>query len=507
MRERGRRRSAVIIVCAGLTLGSLSSIASAATPDGEPAPGFATWGGSSYIQIPETTSLPAGTTLTDIAAGYDFLVGLLSDGRVRVWGAHAHVAGFDTWTDDLADTKVTAIAADSDDVMVLTEDGQLRSHGMGTSLGDLATPAELDGKTVVDFGVTKRSAAALTSDGHVVAWGHDNSADGSGGDITHVPSTVVDATVTDLDVGDYGRAVALLSNGEVVEWGYQAAAFPTAPAGDPYTQVSTGLCDTLAVTASGKVVQRASCPFDPVPASLQGQVVTKVETRGATALALTADHHVVQWEDPDYPQPTPNTLAHRTVTAIAVGDNWQAAAVLGQFSGASATVTGESTVGNTLAASSTSSSISTSTTYQWLRDGQPIAGSSHPTYKLTTQDRGHRISAVATLAASLYDNASAQSARTAVVRMPARTFHVDMSQHEVRRTHRFTVAVSGLASGEAYTIRLAGRRVTTGHASKAGRLSRVIKMPASLSLARHRVDVVGWQADRSGGRTVRTLRR
>jgi hypothetical protein len=507
MTRHVHRWATATVLCAGLALGSLPIVAEAVTPDGEPAPGFVTWGGSSHVQIPGTTSLPAGTRVTDIAAGYDFLVGLLSDGQVRVWGAQAHAEGYDTWTDDLADTPVTAIAADSDDVMVLTEDGELRSHGMGTYLHDLDPPAELDGKTVVDFGVTYRAAAALTSDGHVVAWGHDNSTDDSAGDITHVPSSVANATVTDLDVGDNGTAVALLSTGEVVEWGYGAAEFPAAPAGDPYTQVSTGLCDTLAVTASGKVVQQPFCRFDPVPSSLDGQVVTTVETRGATALALTADHRVVQWVDPDYPQPTPNTLANRTVTAVAVGDNWQAAAVLGEFSDATATVTGQPMVGKTLTASSTSTPTAESASYQWLRDGVPIVDATGPTYIVKTPDRGHRLGVTATLSSANYDDASVESARTSAVRMPTKAFRVDRGGYRVRRTYHFTVSASGLAAGEAYTIRLAGRQLATGHASKAGKFSRSLKMPASMSLARHRLTVAGWQTDRLGTKYVRTIRR
>jgi hypothetical protein len=126
---------------------------------------------------------------------------------------------------------------------------------------------------------------------------------------------------------------------------------------------------------------------------------------------------------------------------------------------------------------------------------------------VTPQERGHRLTVTATFSSPGYLDTSVQSARTATVRMPADAFHVDRGSYRIRRTHRFTSTASGLASGEAYTIRLAGRQVATGHASSAGSLSRLIKMPASLSLGRHRLTVVGWQSDRSGSKFVRTIRR
>jgi alpha-tubulin suppressor-like RCC1 family protein len=135
MRRHGSRSVAVILVSAALGLGSLPSTAVAATPDGQPAPEFLTWGGDPYLDIPEVTSLPAGTTVTDLAAGGDFLVGLLSDGHVRVWG---QLNGSAEWTDSLADTKVVAIAAGMDDAMVLTEDGDLRSWGLSSGFHDYA---------------------------------------------------------------------------------------------------------------------------------------------------------------------------------------------------------------------------------------------------------------------------------------------------------------------------------------------------------------------------------
>jgi hypothetical protein len=371
----------------------------------------------------------------------------------------------------------------------------------------LDTPPALEGETVVDFAVTRNPAAvALTSDGHVVAWGRAASSDPDAADVTRVPDSVEQATVTDVDVGDYGRAVALLSTGEVIEWGPGATTFPAAPPGDPYTQVSAGYWNTLAVTASGKVVQRADVLWEPVPSSLDGKVVTKVDTESNVALALTADGHVVQWGDTEYPPAPASALAGRTATAITVGITAPSVAVLGEFSGGPA-VSGTPTVGRTLTATSTLSPTPTSTTYQWLRDGRPITGRTSPTYTVTLQDRGHRLSVAATPSLAAYADHAVVSAPTATVRLPARTFHVATGRYQIRRGQRFVVTASGLAPGETYTIRVGGRRLTTGSASASGGLWRRVTMPASLSLASHWVTVVGWQADRSGSRLVRTVRR
>jgi hypothetical protein len=505
MRPHGRRLRLGALLGVALLVGSLPSAASGATPDGKHGVEFYTWGGDDKSGISELTSLPPGVTVTDLVGGCRFVAALLSDGSVRVWGSQPPMG----WTDSaLGDTKAVAIAAGYWDLMVLTDSGELRDFGLGAALHALDTPPGLEGKTVVDFGVTRTPAAlALTSDGHVVAWGRDHSSDPAAPDITHVPDVVAQNTVTDIDVGDDARAEALLSTGEVVEWGPSATAFPAAPPGDPYTQVSIGDRETLAVTASGKVVQQADEPWEPVPSSLDGKVVTKVDTESTVALALTADGHVVQWGDTLYPPPAPpSVLAGRTVTAVAMGITTPSAAVLGEFSG-STTVTGQATVGQTLTASSTVSPTPTSTTYQWLRDGQPIADSTSSTYALTMQDRGHRISAVATSSLPAYVDKSIASAPTATVRMPVKTFSVATGRYLVRRGQRFVVTASGLAPGETYTIRIGGHLLATGTASTGGGVWRRVTMPASMALTRHRLTVTGWQSDRTGSRLVRTVRR
>lgn len=502
MRRGGGRLVIGSGLAASLMLACLPSVAFGATPDGKPASVMITWGGGDHGPgLPETMTLPAGTTVTDLAAGGQFVVGLVSDGSVRIWGSQPPSG----WSADaLGDTKVTAIAAGVDEAMMLTEDGKLRTWGLGVGVGYM--PAELDAEKVIDFGLARQAAVALTSDGIVMAWGDDGSGHGiPQGDVVDIPARVADATVTDIGVTD-GRAVALLSTGEVVEWGDRAADFPAAPVGDPYTQVAIGVCDTLAITASGRVVQRPVCPFEPVPSSLEDKVVTTVDTLGGDVLALTTEGEVFHWGHPEYETPMPAAMAGRTGTAIAVGASWQTVAVLGEFSG-NTMVTGEPIAGRTLTAHSTVSPTPTSMSYQWKRDDQPIIGATSPTYAVTPLDRGHRLSAAATSSLTGYEDKAITSIPTATVRMPAKTFHVRTSRYRIRRAHLFVVTASGLAHGEAYTIRIAGRRLATGHASASGHVWRRVRMPSQLSLARHHLAVKSWQTNRAGTRVVRTIRR
>jgi hypothetical protein len=77
----------------------------------------------------------------------------------------------------------------------------------------------------------------------------------------------------------------------------------------------------------------------------------------------------------------------------------------------SVTVSGGSSVGSVLTASVVGVSVSGGTvTYQWLRAGQPIAGATQSTYKLTTKDMCSQISVQVTVSKPGYITASKVSA-------------------------------------------------------------------------------------------------
>jgi len=84
------------------------------------------------------------------------------------------------------------------------------------------------------------------------------------------------------------------------------------------------------------------------------------------------------------------------------------------FSRVGVTVSGGNTVGQTLAASATSSPSASSWTYQWMRDGKPIAGATSRTYTLTSADAGHSISVTVTAVRSGYTSKAAASSTVSV---------------------------------------------------------------------------------------------
>ncbi|MDR1852772.1 MAG: hypothetical protein LBR21_09040 [Propionibacteriaceae bacterium] len=79
-----------------------------------------------------------------------------------------------------------------------------------------------------------------------------------------------------------------------------------------------------------------------------------------------------------------------------------------QFTSVTASVSGTAKVGKTLKVKA-SASATAKYTYQWLRSGKSIKGATKPTYKLTSADKGKKISVKVTAKKSGYSPASVVS--------------------------------------------------------------------------------------------------
>lgn len=409
------RRAARIALAAGLiglAVGGLPTVA--ADADEVPGPALITWsdpGGTEELGAPpRAIQLSGDAPVAELVAGSRFIAARSTDGRVQVWQQQE---GFPVPSlDELEGLHVVSLAAHQFDLMAATSDGHVRSWGLNSLSNAFAPPAELADKTVVQVGLGQSTAVARTSDGQVVVWGR--TAEGqTGHPLAAVPEEVRQGDAVDLSVTDDTAAV-LLSTGEVVEWGAHIIAFPPAPDGDPYTQISIGACVLLGLTTSGRVVQGSRCAFDAVPDSLVGQRVARVATNTESALALTQDGHVAEWGFTGEGRPVPLSLAGRTATAVASGWGYDVAAALPRLDQPAATITGTPSSGSTLTAGSSSTPVATTAAYQWLRDGDPVDGATGPTYVVAPADGGHRLSVRARLDREGLDGATVESATVTV---------------------------------------------------------------------------------------------
>ncbi|MCN9243593.1 Ig-like domain repeat protein [Streptomyces sp. RY43-2] len=194
---------------------------------------------------PVAVDLPAGTQLTAVAGGGEHSLGLTSDGRVLAWGGNFFgQLGDGTLTDRLtpvtvdlpAGTQVTAIAAGLNFSLALTSDGHVLAWGENVNgqLGDgtttnRLTPVEVHlpaGTQITAIAAGERHSLAVTSDGRVFAWGRNDL--GQLGDGTTIFRTTPVETLLPAGVqatavaGGEGHSLAVTSDGRVFAWGWNA---------------------------------------------------------------------------------------------------------------------------------------------------------------------------------------------------------------------------------------------------------------------------------------------
>lgn len=264
--------------------------------------GDGTAGGSSAT--PHEVDLPAGVAVTQVAAGGSHNLALADDGAVYAWGDDQEgqlgdgAAGGSSATphevDLPAGVTVTQVAAGGSHSLALADDGNVHVWGddgwgqLGDDSGDgsdnfAATPqlvTRLAGVTITELAAGHGHTLALVDDGTVYAWGFNNAEQlGTDLDVSDpdpdgyvgVPRTVAlpgGVTVTQVVAGG-SHSMALTGGGGVYAWGYDGwGQLGDATSGDYAAPQAVRLPAGLAVTqlAAGGLHSLALATVeDPVP--------------------------------------------------------------------------------------------------------------------------------------------------------------------------------------------------------------------------------------------------
>lgn len=211
-------------------------------------------GGSASSAVPvavDLSAVPAGRTITTIAAGFYSTTAIDSEGAVYTWGNGAYgQLGNGTTTSTsvptavdtagaLSGTRITQVAAGWDHMVAVADTGAVYAWGANASgqLGNSsmtpsAVPVPVDtadalsGVAVTQVAVGATHSLALGTDGRVFAWGGNDRGQLGTGDITAVPVPVdisgsgalAGRAITQIG-GGWEHSVALGADGAVLTWG------------------------------------------------------------------------------------------------------------------------------------------------------------------------------------------------------------------------------------------------------------------------------------------------
>ncbi|MEP7022764.1 MAG: cell wall anchor protein [Actinomycetota bacterium] len=212
------------------------------------------WGGNSNGQlgigkrggsypVPVPVAVPAGVRITQVRTNCKYSLALTSTGRVLAWGDNsvgelgtgqrAEISAVPSWVRLPPRTKVTSVSTGGDFAMALTARGQLFAWGLN-DVGQLGTGTHqrspvpvrvrLPARTkVISVAAGGQYSLALTSKGHLLAWG-DNSSGQFGDGTTRSrlrPGRVFLPTGTKLTQisvsGDFSLAITTAR--QVLSWG------------------------------------------------------------------------------------------------------------------------------------------------------------------------------------------------------------------------------------------------------------------------------------------------
>lgn len=203
-------------------------------------------GGTKGSAAPVRVAVPAGVTVTQLAAGCYHVLALTSSGSVLSWGANTSGQLGDGNNVNSAvpvavafpaGTVVTAVTAGCEHSLALTSSGQLWAWGSGQdgqlgtgSFSDSNVPVQVilpSGATVTSIAAGLFHSLAATSQGEVLGWGFDGDSQlGSGINVnsaTDYPSPVAALLPAGTDVASVAAggnsSFALTPSGVAFAWG------------------------------------------------------------------------------------------------------------------------------------------------------------------------------------------------------------------------------------------------------------------------------------------------
>jgi alpha-tubulin suppressor-like RCC1 family protein len=315
--------------------------------------------------LPVFVSLPAGTKVTAVAASGGHSLALTSTGKVLAWGnndtgqlGNGTIGGssnLPVFVSLPAGVTVTAIAAGVHHSLAVTSTGKVLAWGDNTN-GQLGTgsnnPSTVPAPVFVllPAGVTVTAVAgggyhslAVTSTGKVLAWGLNS--DGQLGTGSNNPSTApvfvllpAGTTVTAIAAGFY-HSLAVTSTGRALAWGANGSGplgdgtktssnTPVTvllPAGTTVTAIAGGNNHSLAVTSVGRVLAWGNNSVGQLGIGtndLSTRPVFVLLPVGTTVTAIAAAGFSLAIKAPVTPPPT-----GLPITGSAGGEVWLAIAL------------------------------------------------------------------------------------------------------------------------------------------------------------------------------------
>lgn len=263
------------------------------------------------------------TGVTQVSAGAEHSLAVLSDGTVLAWGdnSHGELGNGTTTSSDVPVpvpglTGVKSVAAGDEYSLAVLTSGTVMAWGDGGNgqLGDgkaadshVPVPVKgLTGVTAVAAG--GEHALALKSDGTVLAWGENDAGQlGNGGQpgSSDVPVHVKRLTTAVAVSAGESHSVALLSGGTVMAWGDNGFNQLGRPNGFPggvgssnvplkvpglgtTAAISAGGLFTLALLAGGGVDGWGDGAFGQLGNGTTGTLIAPTPVSGLTGVSVTA---------------------------------------------------------------------------------------------------------------------------------------------------------------------------------------------------------------------------
>ncbi|NLV88686.1 MAG: ABC transporter permease subunit [Tissierellia bacterium] len=260
--------------------------------------------------------------IADIAIGPTFSIGVSTDGKVYIWGKTRITSAIDVRnlprdekTKQLIDMgKVVKVAAGTDHVLALNEDGQVFAWGNGRQ-GQTTLPYELDFVNVKDIFAGYQLSIVVTEDGRTIHFGSSMINDYN--EFHPYQGQIEKVTMTQDAV------IGLTYDGEVVYLGSQVNAYSTIPENmGKVVDIASTAATVAAVNDEGKVFiwgnVTASKGEGNVPET--DSKIVSIQGGRFHYTAMTEDGKVYAWGANYYNQANvPQKLQNATVKQLFTG--------------------------------------------------------------------------------------------------------------------------------------------------------------------------------------------